>query len=227
MHDSLDRKGTFLRIAAVLAWAGIILFVFLHRSEITLDGILSYASDSPLLAAAVLMGLFVLKSMTFVFYSGALYAASGLLFSLPAAIVLNVCGTALMVSAPYLLARSLGAPYAESLRKKYPKLRRVEQLRTNSDLAFVTLLRSVKLVNFDLGSMYLGAVGMPLRRVLLGSLAGMSPEIVLFPIVGASLDDPHSSAFWISLGISLTISAVMLCISIRMNRKKESDKHEP
>ena len=83
-HDTLSKV---LRIFGIAAWAGIMLFAVLHRGDFTLDGILSYTPENPLLAFAVLMALFALKSLTVVFYAGALYAAGGVLFPLPIAIL--------------------------------------------------------------------------------------------------------------------------------------------
>ena len=127
-----------------------------------------------------------------------------------------------MVLAPYLLARRLGSDCAASLRNKYPKLKAAEALRRSNDLAFVTLLRSVKLVNFDLGSMYLGAVRITLPHALLGSVLGMSVDIILFPIIGGNLSNPHAAAFWLALGLDLLVSLMTIFIS-KAVAKKERD----
>ena len=122
MEQKRDTLGSALRIFAVAAWVGIILFAFLHRSDFTLDGILSYTPENRLLAFVALMALYALKSLTVVFYAGALYAAGGVLFSLPAAIFTGLCGTLVMALIPYLLARRLGAARADELRDTYPQL---------------------------------------------------------------------------------------------------------
>ena len=212
-------KVRALRIAAILLWCAVIIWAVLNRSRFTLDSILSYTPESPLLAAIIMMGFFALKSLTVVFYSGLLYLANGSLFPLPAAILLNILGTVVMVLIPYCTARSFGSGYAAALLKKHPKLKAVEALRRGNDLVFAIVLRSVNIVNFDIGSMYMGAVGLRLPLVLLGSALGKAADIVLYPIIGENLGNPRSAAFWAALGLDLLISVMTILISMRMKKE--------
>lgn len=208
-----------LRIAAILLWCAVLIWAILNRSRFSLDAILSYTPESPLLAAVIMMGFFALKSLTVVFYSGLLYLANGSLFPLPAAILLNVLGTMVMVLIPYCTAHSFGSEYAASLLKKHPKLKAVEALRRGNDLAFAVLLRSVNIVNFDIGSMYMGAVGLRLPLVLLGSALGKAADIVLYPIIGENLGNPRSSAFWVALSLDLLLSVITVWIAVQMKKR--------
>ena len=212
-------KVRALRIAAILLWCAVLVWAILNRSRFTLDAILSYTPESPLLAAVIMMGFFALKSLTVVFYSGLLYVADGLLFPLPIAILLNILGTVVMVLIPYCTAHSFGSEYAASLLKKHPKLKAVEALRRGNDLAFAVLLRSVNIVNFDIGSMYMGAVGLRLPLVLLGSALGKAADIVLYPIIGENLGNPRSSAFWAALSLDLLLSVITVWITARMEKE--------
>ena len=218
-----DRLGGSLRIFAIAAWAGIILAAFLHRDDFTLDGILSYTPESPLLAFAALMGLFALKSLTVVFYAGALYAAGGVLFPLPVAILVNLCGTLVMALIPYFLARRLGAARADELRQKYPKLREFERIRSRNSFAFVVVLRCINIINFDVGSMYCGAARLPLRAFLTGSLVGKLVDLVMWSVMGATLDDRNPVPFLIALVIDLTIALTVVLWSKKQNQKEEQD----
>jgi len=212
-------KVRALRIAAILLWCAVLVWAILNRSRFTLDAILSYTPESPLLAAVIMMGFFALKSLTVVFYSGLLYVADGLLFPLPIAILLNILGTVVMVLIPYCTAHSFGSEYAASLLKKHPKLKAVEALRRGNDLAFAVLLRSVNIVNFDIGSMYMGAVGLRLPLVLLGSALGKAADIVLYPIIGENLGNPRSSAFWAALSLDLLLSVITVWIAVQMKKR--------
>jgi len=212
-------KVRALRIAAILLWCAVLVWAILNRSRFTLDAILSYTPESPLLAAVIMMGFFALKSLTVVFYSGLLYVADGLLFPLPIAILLNILGTVVMVLIPYCTAHSFGSEYAAALLKKHPKLKAVEALRRGNDLAFAVLLRSVNIVNFDIGSMYMGAVGLRLPLVLLGSALGKAADIVLYPIIGENLGNPRSSAFWAALSLDLLLSVITVWIAVQMKKR--------
>lgn len=205
----------FLRVLAALVWAGVIVFAILHRSEFTLERVLSCTPRRPVLAAAVLLLLFALKSLTVVFYSGVLYAAGGLLFPLPAALALNACGTLVMALIPYLLARRLGAKRAEALREKYPGLRTLEDMRNRSPFAFVVTLRCISLVNFDVGSMYCGAARLALPSFLAGTLLGRAVNILLITIMGANLNEPRSTPFLIAIGADLCIALAVILWTAR------------
>ena len=222
-HRGLPLK--LLRVLAAAAWAGIILYAALHRNEFTLEEVLSYTPENPFLAFGVLMLLFLLKSLTVVFYSGILYGASGVLFPLPAAIAVNICGTLVMALVSYSLARGLGAGRADELREKYPKLRSFEKTRSRNNFAFVVVLRCVNVVNFDVGSMYCGAVRLPLAPFLAGSLLGKIVDITLLSIMGASLEDRSAAPFLIALAVDLAIALVIALWSKKQNAK-EAENHE-
>lgn len=218
-----ESKNNILKITKIIAfilWAAIIIFVLIHRRDITISKILNYTPDNPLLAAIAIQGMFALKSMTFVFYSGFFYIINGLLFPLPLAILLNMLGTMVMVLIPYNLGHLMGSKYAEELTSKYSALKAIENARNSNEIAFIILMRCVKVVNFDLGSMYMGSVNMRLPLVLLGSVAGMLPDIVLFPIIGANLDNPGSPAFWLALGLDAAIAVITVVISKKYTKKE-------
>lgn len=225
MESHRETLHRLLRILAAAAWAGVILYAVLHRDEFTLEDVLSYTPKNPLLAFGALMLLFVLKSLTVVFYSGVLYGASGVLFPLPAAIAVNICGTLVMALVSYFLARGLGARRADELREKYPKLRSFEKSRSRNNFAFVVVLRCVNIVNFDVGSMYCGAVRLPLVPFLAGSILGKITDIILLSILGASLEERSAAPFLIALIIDLAIALVITLWSKKQNAK-EPNHHE-
>ena len=70
--------------------------------------IVEHTPRNSLLAAVVMLALFALKSISVVIYGSALYAASGLLFPLPAAVLVNLMGTVIMVSIPYSVGAANG-----------------------------------------------------------------------------------------------------------------------
>lgn len=215
----------FLRILAVLAWVGAIVFAIVHRKDVSLDLVLNYTPDNTLLAVFVLLLFFVLKSLTVVFYSGILYAASGLMFPLPLALAVSLLGTLIMSLVPYVFARGLGVRQAETLRGKYPKLREFETMRSLHNFAFVVALRCVNIVNHDVGSMYCGAAGIPLAPFLLGSLVGKVTDIVMFSVLGTSLERRDPMPFFIALAIDLSI-ALLITLWSRKHNSKEEEQHE-
>ena len=137
-----DRQHLWLaKVLVGLVWLAIIALCLVHKDSFTLEGILTYTPDKPLLAALVLVALFAVKSLSVFLYSGFLYMAAGVLFPLPAAIAVNLAGTAVMVTLPYLLGQKLGGRAVEYILSRWPKAAALHDLRCDSDFFFVLLIR--------------------------------------------------------------------------------------
>lgn len=210
------------KILVGLIWLGIITLCLLHRDSFTLEGILTYTPEKPLLAALVLLALFAVKSLSVFLYSGFLYIAAGVLFPLPAAIAVNLLGTAVMVTLPYLLGRKLGGQAVEYILRRWPKASALRDLRSGSDFFFVLIIRLLNVFSLDAVSAYMGAVGVSYRSYLPASLLGLASMCVLFPIMGGSLSDVRSPQFLVSAGIQLAIMLVSCTVFYFRQKQKTS-----
>ena len=202
-----------------LIWVGIIAICFVHRKELSAEGIARYTPKNPWLAAVVMLALFALKSLSIVIYSGLLYAANGILFPLPIAILLNLTGTVIMVSLPYRIGRRAGASAVDEIRARYPKAEAIRDLRAKNDFLFSFLVRMVRLPS-DVASLYMGAVHVGYKKYLLGSLLGMLPHTVTYPIMGMSIRDIRSPQFLISL--SAEIAYILVTSAVYTLYRKRS-----
>ena len=219
MDSRHERLHRVLRIAALFVWAGLLVYALIHRTDFTLERILSYTPERPLLAAGVLLFFFALKSLTVFFYSGAIYLAAGVLFSAPAAILVNLLGTLVMSLIPYVLARGFTLHRAGELRKKHPKIQKFDNIRDRNPFSFVVVLRCINIVNFDVGSMYCGVVRLPPIPFLFGSLLGKLTDLVMFSVMGKSLQSRDPAPFFIALVIDLAIA-----FAVTLWAKKQNDK---
>ena len=206
-----------------LIWVGIIVILFIHRKELSAEGIARYTPKNPWLAAIVMLALFALKSLSIVIYSGLLYAANGILFPLPVAIVLNLIGTVIMVSLPYLIGRRTGASVVDEIRAKYPKAEAIHDLRAKNDFLFAFLVRMVRMPS-DVASLYMGAVHVEYKKYLLGSLLGMLPHTITYPIIGMSIRDIRSPQFIISLCAEIAYILVTSAVYTLYRKKNQSDQ---
>lgn len=208
----------------MLVWAGLLALCLLRRGDISAEGIAALAPENPCLAVGAMLALFALKSVSVFIYSGLLYAASGLLFPLPVALLVNLAGTIVMVSLPYGIGRRAGASAIERVRARYPKFERLQALRQGNDLFFAFLARMARLPS-DVVSLYMGAAGVAYGRYLFGSLLGLLPHALCFPIMGMSVRDPLSPEFMLSLCATgaYTLAASILCLIYRRRRRTEND----
>lgn len=219
--ESLSMKK--YQIILILVWAALLLFCLLNKDRFTVDGVLSYTPENAVLSAAFMMFLFALKSISVFIFSGILFAANGILFPLPAAILLNVLGAAIMVSLPYWLGRRLGGDVVGRIVEKYPKAAAFRQLQTGHELLFSFIARAVNILPSDIVSLYMGAMGISYRKYLPGSILGMLLSLITFPIMGMNIANPGSPAFLWSIGIQAAVSAVSIG-GFWLGRRKKKDQ---
>ena len=213
---------TVQRGLLVLIWVSIMIAVFHYRENYSVDGILHFTPDNPFLAGLVLLGLFAVKGASVILYSGILYTASGVLLPIPAAILINILGTAIMVSIPYLTGKKMGSSAVDRIRDKYPKVERLHTMRSHGDFQFALIVRLIGIVPADVASMYMGAVRVDYTKYLIGSVLGFLPAVILYPVMGMGIKDTHAPQFWIALGIKLAMMAGTAIASYIIERRKRS-----
>ena len=205
--DSFFNSRLFKFIILAL-WLAVILTCLFYSKDITVEKIIAFTPENKLAAAGIMMLLFALKSLSVVVYSGILFAALGVMFELPYALTLAVCGSAVIASLPYFIGRKLGAGQIERLDKKYPKLSIIKAMRTSNVFMFVLLTRLLGVLPFDIVSIYMGAAGIKFKSYILGSVLGMLQLSIPMTVMGYALEDPDSPTFIASAAVQLGISVV-------------------
>ncbi|MGN0178761.1 MAG: CDP-alcohol phosphatidyltransferase family protein [Monoglobaceae bacterium] len=212
------------RCLFVCVWGGFFLFCFFHKEMISVDGIIQYTPKSPVMASFIILLLFVIKSLSIVIYSGILYAATGLLFPLPYAIFLNICGTVIMVSVPYFIGKAVGTPVTQKITEKYSKVAMLQTIRNRNEFLFSFFTRIINVLPCDIVSLYMGAIRMNYRKYLLGCVLGFLPPVITFPIMGMSITDIHSPQFIIAASIEIIFAVGSIALTLIIGKKtmKES-----
>ena len=184
------------------------------RRELTAEAIARRSPEQSALAAAFLLGLYVVKSVTFCVPMTALTAAGGLLFPLPAALAVNLCGAAAAQTAPFLLGRRRQEDL-EALGRKHPKAAALCRLAPGERWRSVFLLRLGGASPGDLVSLLLGAAGVPYGTYLSAGLLGAAPRVAAATMLGAALWNPGSPRFYWSLGTGALLTGLALVLWLR------------
>ena len=124
------------KIGLVVIWISVITAFVIHQDDISVSGILRFTPANPLSAAFIMLALYVLKSLSIVIFIGLLYIASGIAFSLPAAVTVNLLGIAVAVSIPYYIGKKIGKDAVNTIVTKHPKAEYVRKLRSGNDFFF-------------------------------------------------------------------------------------------
>lgn len=217
MKQRLIELVKLLPIVCCLGFAG---FWLLQGKEITVDSILNYAPDNLLLAAGFMLLLYVFKSLSVFFPLMVLKLATGFLFPPLIAIAVNVLGMIVSLSISYWVGRASGAKLTEKLCRKYPKLQEVIEKSKEKQTLSAFFLRVIYILPLDVVSMYLGTTKMSFPKYLGASLLGVLPSTVAATLLGASITDPTSPMFWISIGMTVGFSAVSLLVYKLWERKQ-------
>lgn len=171
--------------------------------------LLAYAPENLWLAALMLIGCYPLKALSVFFPIAVLYLAAGLLFPLPAALLVTLAGSAAGYSLPWLIGRTAGGGLAGRMAARFPKLAPALALKDRSPVFFSYLLRVVGVIPFDLGSLLLGACGAPFLRGLLGSWMGLLPGILTNLLLAEQLDKGINTAYLILMAVLTALSLLL------------------
>lgn len=193
----------------VLLWAGLGLALWPCRRFLTGEAIAAWTPRQAGLAAMALLGLYAAKGLTAALPLTALEAAGGLLFPLPAALAVGLCGVTAAQAGPYLLGRRRREDLS-ALTERHPVLKTLEMGKTPGRRVF--LLRLAGVLPGDLVSLYLGAAGTPWRDYFLAGALGSFPRVLSATVLGAALWDLGGARFWASCVFGWALTAVALLL---------------
>ena len=214
-----SRRSLGIRVFMLLMWAAAVVFFWMHRDCISMEGTLRIVPRSTVLAVLLMLGLFALKSFSVVIHAGLLYAVSGVLFPLPEAILMNVVGTLLMAGLSYGFGRQLGGGKINDFVETHRNAGVLRQLRRENPFVYTAVSRLINLLPFDIISAYFGATETPLAPYLLGSTAGMAASCVLFPLLGANVVNVRSPRFFVSAALEAVILLASLFTLLAVRKR--------
>ncbi len=213
------------KIIITVLWVALMILCIINKDKITVDGMLKLTPASPVLAALFMIVIFGLKSICVVVYVGFLYALTGIMFPMYEAIVINILGTVVMLTIPYVWGRYAGKTAIEYVERKSPKVKKVQELSEINSFLFTLILRSNGILPCDIMSIYLGAIGVPYPTYIGASVLGMLVLAVTFPIIGTNVLNVKSPQFLIALAVNLAVMAgsVVAYVIILMKKRKEKN----
>lgn len=211
-EQNKKKLQNIIRYGALAIWAVLIIVILANRSKITADVILNYTPSNLALAAIVMLLLFALKTLSVFFFSGILYTVSGLLFDLPLAILINALGVMVMVTEGYFMGRTFGSSLIGTIAERYPKVESILHLQDRKPFLFTFLLRMMKIINFDVGSMYMGAARSAFAPYAAASFLTVVPELVLYAVLGKGISSlsPSIVTAVIILFVCITVGSILV-----------------
>lgn len=195
------------RAAAVLLWVGTGLWIITHRSALTPQAIAQITPQNGVLASLILLLLYAGKTLSLIFPLKVPQLVAGILLPTIPAVLVNLAGIAVSAAVGYGMGRLLGKDAVQRVTRKNPRLAALLEEQNSDVLFFSFFLRSLVFLPLDAVSLYFGAADADFGCYLLGSVAGMIPNVILSTLMGAALTDPKSQAFLLSTAGFLLLSA--------------------
>lgn len=120
----------------------------------------------------------------------------------------------------------VGMEAVEKLIRKYPKFSRFVENQNNSSFFWCFFLRAINCLPGDIVTMYLGATHTPFIKNLMGGFLGLLPGAILTTLLGSSVRDPSSPAFWLSAILFVVLSAGSLLMYYIYQRRQNVSVHK-
>ena len=110
--------------------------------------------------------------------------------------------------------------YHNRLQEKYPKLKEIFDRQGQNPVFISFLLRTLCFLPGDAVSLYLGATRIPFPYYLTGGVLGTTLGVVLAAILGSSITEPGSPAFWLSASLMALMAIISVIFYLHNIRKK-------
>lgn len=210
-----DKSTIIKKIMQISPFAMMAVMAVLCMTEfrgITAEKILEYTPSEPAAAIAVLLLMFALKSMSYFFPMFVLYAASGLIFPFWTALFVNIAGTVILLTVPYLVGRFAERELVEKIVNKSKKADKIRKFRDENEFFVCFFLRVISCLPCDVVSLSLGSSGIGYPVYLAGSVLGILPGMIATTIIGDSVTDPTSpqciAAVCVNFGAALLSAGI-------------------
>lgn len=205
MIDGIPRKW-FYSVPIILIWGLLIFFIARFFIEVDPREVITFINESPKRGLLVLIGLYSLKSVTFVIPVALLFIASGAFLPLIQAIILTYALIAIEFSLTFVIGRRLGQDKVSSFLSKNKKTQKLLSMNLEEGFLMTLILRIVPNPSVDFISLLLSTTNVTYKTFILASLIGISPSLLTYIFIGEAIWDPLSTAFIFPLIIRMVLS---------------------
>lgn len=199
----------------------LLVYIATHAQQM-IGSTVAYLPQGSWRSAVVLLAFYAVKGLVFVVPVPLLQFAASRLFTKPTAILVNLLGIVLCYLVPYATGYFFGEKATRRFAHQYEKIAPFVERCHEHQLAICFIPRLISFVPNDMLSVYLGAAQIPLSVFLFASTLASAPKIVLNTLAGASIHDPASPMFIISLLLSIALVAFSLLLAHKLKHKSKS-----
>ena len=225
-NDKLIKVLQFCSVIFMLAMVAVML-VLMNKFDINIENaahLSTYIKGGTLTVALIIISFTVVKSFALVFPPAVIFAVSGLLFdNLWVAILVNFIGVALSVILPYYLGRFTGKEMLDTLKVKFPKIKKLDDFAGKNEFMVVYVVKASGIVPSDLMNVVYGAMNINFMKYFIASNIGMLPFNILFTLLAnkGDLSNPYSLLYIIPIPVFVVIMSNVVKKMTKKNSEGE------
>lgn len=214
---------SFLFMAVML----VLCLVFLNKNNISVknvDALTQYLTGGTLTVALIIIGFSVVKSFALVFPPAVLFVLSGIVFdNYLLAVFVNAVATACSLILPYFLGRFTGLDMINTLKKRFKKIKQIDDFADENAVALVFIFKAGGLLPSDLSSLIFGAMNIPFGKYFIVSNLGLLILNMLWTIVGTKgdLSNPYSYLY----ALPALLFAIIASVVLTLRKKKKANNN--
>lgn len=223
-NDKLIKILQLCSVIFMLAMVAVML-VLMNKFDINIENaahLSTYIKGGTFTVALIIIAFTVVKSFALVFPPAVIFAVSGLLFdNMWVAILVNFIGVALSVIMPYYLGRFTGKEMLDTLKLKFPKIKKLDDFAGKNEFMVVYVVKASGVVPSDLMNVVYGAMNINFMKYFIASNIGMLPFNILFTLLAnkGDLSNPYSLLYV----IPIPVFVVIMSIVVKKMTKKNSE----
>lgn len=208
----IKKLKNYLPLIIMLLVAAIVVILMLTGS-LNVEQIIEAVRDNKATALLVIMALYVLKGFSFGVPYPAIAVGAAMVFGIGPAIIINAAGTALCLTASYLVGRFSEGISFEGLMTKYPKLAPYFRNVENYGFTLCFTTHALHLQMEAQGVLY-GLMRTPYGAYIASSMLAMIPQFLCYTVIGNKLDFSNPLVW-----VFIVIDAVLIITGIIMAKR--------
>ena len=222
-------KTRILKIAQIAALASVVILTAVFWPELrnlSVDELVGFTCSNIWLAATLFIVFYILKSFIIVMPVLVLQIAVGIVFPVPAALLINLSGMVITLFISYYLGRFTGRAYVEKLIGRYPKASAVKDIPSKNEFVFCFLTHSMCLFPMNIIGMLAGSVDIDCRKYICGAFCGSFIRVVSVTLIGVSAMNPSSPVFILSVAVTAAVSIASFLMYYFRRRHSDDSAEE-
>ena len=174
---------TVVKCAVALVLFVVAVVNYDELSKIDIKELLSFTDDKVVMTAVILAVYFV-KALVFVVPASVIYVAVGAVLGPVHAVLVNLAGIFIEVSATFFLGRFLGKDAVHKLLSRNDAGKKILEKDLGSKTSVLLTIRAVPAFPIDFISLFYGASDCKYLKYAMLSVLGISWRVILFTLLG-------------------------------------------